>query len=443
MKARPSRSVRWQGPLSDREILDQFADEPILLALADAVFATQPAESVQPRDRVSRGQWPLTRSPAASRRAAIRLGLAGAIIVGISLLLVAPWRDSSSGIIEAALAAVDERPVLRVVIEAPTPLQVVDSATGRARRVVQTDELLYDRERRVLRTTTRMDGRLVSEALETPAGGSTSTGPIHTCSWIAQHPLQAKRLGLSCPGGTSRGIWVGLDPALAGFLDSYEEALRTGVARSDGAGVVDGHAVEWLVFPDPSGIDQRVAVKRATGEPLVISRGGQDLLVEDVETLDRAPHQFGPPQKVESIPPSAVVATEPVYASDLAAGLPGAYRLAEGVTGLALVGAERQTVRVSDGRIESSLVLLYGAASDGQVVERASVHIVQSTSPLAAYGWGVLRGLVPAPGTFVDAHPFGIFLRLGRTYVSIRGTQGSLFTLSQALILVRALEPWR
>src|SRR5581483_6463314 len=60
-----------------------------------------------------------------------------------------------------------------------------------------------------------------------------------------------------------------LDPALAGFVSGYRDALASGAAVNDGDGTVEGRAVEWLRFTNSEGTE-RVAVDTQTLKPLLV-----------------------------------------------------------------------------------------------------------------------------------------------------------------------------
>ena len=104
------------------------------------------------------------------------------------------------------------------------------------------------------RTVMLSDGRVLQEELQTPQGAWTGDGPVYTCAWIAAHPVEATAARVSCNASGDNGTIPrripeprpSLDPALAGFVTGYREALADGTARRDGTGTVDGRAVEWL-----------------------------------------------------------------------------------------------------------------------------------------------------------------------------------------------------
>ncbi|HYY64237.1 MAG TPA: hypothetical protein VE688_06470, partial [Gaiellaceae bacterium] len=87
-------------PLRDPELLELLADDPELLAFADAVASTRSAApAVRPRRRRF----------AVLAAAALLLGAAVAIAVALTI----PWSHNPS-LVDRALAAVGEQPVLHV-----------------------------------------------------------------------------------------------------------------------------------------------------------------------------------------------------------------------------------------------------------------------------------------------------------------------------------------
>ena len=103
--------------LRDPEVLDLLADDPTLLAVADAVVATRQA----PRRPLSRRAGP--------RVAVVALVAAAAIIVA----LVLP--QGEHGIVDRAIAAIGDGRVMHIVSEMPTGSVDVDLQSGS--RIVQ------------------------------------------------------------------------------------------------------------------------------------------------------------------------------------------------------------------------------------------------------------------------------------------------------------------
>jgi len=209
------------GP--DREVVELLRDDPDLLAIADAVVATQPPT------RTSYG-WRL---------------LAVAAVVGAVVVLgmVAPWHGRGQGLVGRALAAVGQGTVLHVVIASHVPNEtIVTLSSGRERPVPQTIEYWYDADRRLLRAITSTNGGVVVDALVP----RDRTEPL-------------------------------LDPALTAFVSRYRAALKSGQAREIGRGTFDGRSVIWLRFAYGL-FGERVGIDAGTYRPVVIeplgARGG-------------------------------------------------------------------------------------------------------------------------------------------------------------------------
>jgi hypothetical protein len=201
------------GP--DREVVELLRDEPDLLAIADAVVATQPPT------RTSHG-WRLFAVAA----------VVGAVIV---LGMVAPWHGHGQALVGRALAAVGQGQVLHVVIASDVPNEtVVTLSSGRERPVPQTIEYWYDGDRGSLRAISSTNGGVVVDALVP----RNRTEPL-------------------------------LDPALTAFVSRYREALKSGQAREVGRGAFDGRSVIWLRFAYGL-FGERVGIDARTYRPVVI-----------------------------------------------------------------------------------------------------------------------------------------------------------------------------
>ena len=218
---RPSPPVRL-----DAEVIELLRDSPELLAIADAITATQAAP--------------------ATRRRATRLAAVAAVLgLAVALALVSPWSGRGS-LVDRALAAIGSGAVIHVVEKRDLSDQtLVDLRTGAESPVAQTRELWFDGERGLLRSVQRVGGAVTGEVLETPKGSWTESGRVYTCAWIAAHPVEATKARVSCNPSGQNGTMPrrvpeprpDLDPALAGFVTGYREALANGTATRDGSGV--------------------------------------------------------------------------------------------------------------------------------------------------------------------------------------------------------------
>lgn len=300
-------------PLRDRELVKMLQDEPELLAIADALVATRdglPASGGRPRLFA----WIPGRPT--SRAASL---IAAAVVVGaaITLALVAPWNRSLS-VTERALGAVGDQPVLHVVISQPADSAgpLVRAQDGQVIKRTQQTEIWFDHGRDLKKTVTTLDGAVLDETLESKQGGFSDGGPIYTCAWIASHPVEATRAGVSCNangdnGTTPRSIPEQpptIDEALSGFVDRYQSALASGAVREVGRGAIDHHEVIWLELSEPSSDNpatqqqgrERVAVDASTYKPLLVeTAGGQtSFRVLTAETVGFSPSLFVKPELV-------------------------------------------------------------------------------------------------------------------------------------------------
>jgi hypothetical protein len=295
----------------DVEVLELLADEPELLAIADAMAATYPRRR--------------------RRRLPRLLALASALALVAVFVSLAPWQGGRAALVERALAAVGTGPVFHVVIEADDPqASVVDLATGHEMPVRIEIERWYDEERGLLRTVTRRDGSPVDELLETPRGGTMRSGPLRVM-----------------PG--ARG--ASLSPALEGFVTGYRVALESGRARETGGTTVDGREAVWLEFPTLYGAE-RVAVESDTGRPLVIQTLGPEgrlspfrWRVTEIGSRPRSARDFRPPERTLRPVSGEVVDSRPLTVAEAKRMLgPATVWLGETFAGLKLTEVELQTL---------------------------------------------------------------------------------------------------
>jgi hypothetical protein len=195
--------------LRDVEVIELLADDPELLAIADAVSATQPR-------------------PVASRRR--RLVVRGAIVVAAAVaalvaVLAAPQSHSggvggaSAAILTRMEAAIGSGQIMHVVRQGPAGTSYVDLKTGKRTPAVLTEELWTNRHGYRLHLVVRVNGRVVGDLR---------------------------------PGDHGYGVYQGpKDPAFLSFWTGYHAALGNKYAPAElgGRGSVDGHSVYWIRFP--------------------------------------------------------------------------------------------------------------------------------------------------------------------------------------------------
>jgi hypothetical protein len=253
---------RAQNVLADFEVVELLADEPELLAIADAVAATQPRQSGR------------------RRRPRLTALVAAAVAVAAALALV-PNRGDNRPLLADALAAIGSGPVVHARIETRLPeTRVVELATGRAVQQTISIEYWFDEPRARLATVVRRGGLPFERFLATLSGTVSGGGPVRTT-------------GRSTPA---------LDPALAGFVTRYREALESGAARVVGRGKLGGRAVVWLQL-GAGATRERVAVDAETFTPISVvpldEQGRPTAIswrVRVIETVARVEANFSVPQ---------------------------------------------------------------------------------------------------------------------------------------------------
>ena len=422
----------------DPEVLFDLRGEPELLAIADALGEVL---SVGARRRRP-GRWWLAGGAVAAA--------ACAVAAAVLLFTATSVRPS---LVDRALAAVGSEPVLHVVTRRTEPSRttLVGLSTGRktvAQRIMET-EIWFDEERALEHTITRATGERTQDVLSTPQGVTSESGPVWTCARIAAHPVEATRAGVSCNFSSDNGTRPRhvpeppptVDPALAGFVDGYRQALASGAARRIGEGTVHGRHVYWLELrlPDPDttpghpavDLRERVAVDSDTFRPLVIipitnGAAGSPYDVLEIGTVPRADADFSRPQL---IPPQDRPSSTNVRVTgqlDLAGAseVLGTRALWAGpeLDGLKLAAIQRQEVTTGYGRdsgvpprVTPVVALIYGHV-ERRHATTGSVEIRESTVPVAVW-W---LDTAPVPPGFLRINRIGWGeLRVGNVYVQI------------------------
>jgi hypothetical protein len=283
--------------------------------------------------------------------------------------------------------------------------------------------------------------------------------------------VEATKKRLSCRfdgdnGTTPRDVPEALpsvDPALAGFLTQYRDALQRGGARKTGEGLVDGTPVYWLLIPiavptDPTAppgppieVRELVAVDRDSYRPVLVktlfngSRGSEYHVVE-IGTVTRDEANFAKPElrpARDRITSGEVPTHSETDASEAASvlGRPALW-LGRQLGDLALRSIERQTVTTryarSTGlppRIDDAVAFIYTDAQGHHV------RLEESLQPEFGFGWGYVTRLLPegpAPGRLVLGGGFGGFMVRDGIYVAI---QSGLLDDAKTIALARGLTP--
>jgi hypothetical protein len=251
--------------LLDHETVDLLADEPELLAIADALTATKPR-----------------------RRSRLPFVAAGVIAAGLALTFLAPWSGGTPALARA-LSALGSRPVVHVIARTPTP-----------RGEVQT-ETWYDTVHRLLHTKVRRNGKVVDDFVLryfTPVRSSRISGFVITA--------RGRRPFVGPPGTVAAGLPA---PELIDFATRYRDDLKSGRARIVDRGRVAGRAVVWIEFRRPIWTI-RIAVDASTYRPVLLrtvvagKRRGPDTQIVVAETLPQGAGNFRAPRHLE-LPPKA------------------------------------------------------------------------------------------------------------------------------------------
>ena len=188
-----------RSAFADLEVIELLAERPDLLAIADAVAATQRTQPVR-----------------RSGRLPVRLvAVAAVLAVAVAVALVSPW-SGRGGLVDRALAAIGSGEVIHVVETAEVPgASVVDLRTGAESPVERTTEIWFDGERGLLRSAQRIGDTVTIETLETPQGAWTQAGRVYTCAWIAAHPVEATKARVSCNASGKNGTTPRQHPGAA------------------------------------------------------------------------------------------------------------------------------------------------------------------------------------------------------------------------------------
>jgi hypothetical protein len=418
--------------------------EERLERVADAL--PQPSEAVSAHAR-RRALAALARpSERVSHASRGRLGLiavgCAAAAAAVLLLLAAPWDERSPLATERALAALGDQPVIHAVVENLRPeATIVDLASGAERPQILRTEYWYDDERSLLRSRLTIEGKLLTELLQTREGALSDLGPV--------------------PGNAPEPR---LDPALAGFASRYREALETGQAQVIGEDTVEGRDVVVLrmtVRPaggDRPALQEEVAVDADSYRPLRFRfHSGQDTghwwRVVSIETVARDERQFAAPAPAKPRPRRQTQVDERTLTLAEAATALGRPAMWPGssVEGIDLTEIElmKVTTEWSDGREDQSRGLLfrYGEgwrAGSGDrwlvVTEASSVDTPHfgsfAAGPALEPGQMRLVGVGDADGSEVDRW-FGR-VELDGVYVALESPNREVLVAA-----ARALTPMR
>jgi hypothetical protein len=203
-----------------RDALERLGPTPAVRGDWDAVL----------RDAHLPRRWLATRPLTAFALAAAAL---------FALALFQPWGSENRTLLERALAAVDDGPVVHVVLRGEWGGTLVDLETGRRTPVHGENEIWYDPDRRLVHTISRLGESVQHERVYDPG----------------EPPAELVALGRE-----------------------YRKALQSGSARVAGEGTIDGERVTWITIRSkmlPDSADgkfhewaQHVAVSHETFRPI-------------------------------------------------------------------------------------------------------------------------------------------------------------------------------
>lgn len=434
------------SPLRDPELVRLLADEPELLAIADALVETQDGRlETRPLPRGRR--WTLPSIVVAT----------GVAAAAVALLLVSPW-GGSSGLVQRALAAVGTGPVLHVVIEQPVPQSMYNAValpSGTPIQATERREIWFDQSRDLKKEVATEDGVLFYQVLETPQGAYIPEGnPLNLCAWNAtRQRFSCTEINENATGPNEPGPAPTLETAFAGFVDHYQSALASGDATKTGTGDVDGHQVIWLhINPDSMGSypAEDVAIDASTYVPVLVRTVDPNPVQFTVTEIDTQPYdasRFTPPPR--EYPPTSVTTgpTTSIDATQAPSLLGGqAFWLGQTWNGYQLAKVEQQQVTADyaaqSGKqpTQSVAVTFIYAPPGGSAASPGALQIGETTqcSGVVSENLPCSGGIEPTEGVlFLDPHFFSSYTMRNGIYVTIRQNSST----SDPVAVANALRP--
>jgi hypothetical protein len=396
-----------------------------------------------------RGDWgAVIRDSEVRRRPTLLRPLAGVAVAAAALFALAlfqPWQGENPTLLERALAAVGEGPVLHVVLRGEWGGTKVDLETGARTPVHGENETWYDPQRGLVHTILRLGDVVQSEQLYDPV-----EPPQH----------------------------------LVALARDYREALRSGAARVTGDDVVGGERVSWITIHSeqlPDVADgklhewaQQVAVSQETAEPVatretrdgkpgpftgqrvlsleMLPAGAGDFTEPDADSLESNAFSFQPFGETLTVERATeVLGRRPLWIGPRVGQLElGEIGLTESrVFRTRNVRSQGHSLRVIDHEnvIDSArgIVLFYGELGDdpstyredsGPRWDRPHVAITESVRPMIGPRGG--RYVPPEGSVFLRAGRGVGLLKRDDVYVTIEAPTEELI-----LSTARALEPIR
>jgi hypothetical protein len=232
----------------EKEAPEAGARQAARVALLNAIDAAAPTPGTR-RTRIRR-----------PRRALVTAVAAAALAVTLLALIPRQFSERHQlTLVDRALAAVSQGPILHAVLQVPTAMTasgpggvhpdvaIINLATGKERQPQTTTEYWYDPQRGLLHSKTRVDGGLVWDSLQTTRQSLSN---------------------MSRPRAS--GGRPALDPGLSAFLVGYRAALKAGKAHDAGTARINGREVRWLRFPLARGNSEEIGLDARSFEPLYL-----------------------------------------------------------------------------------------------------------------------------------------------------------------------------
>ena len=356
----------------------------------DAVERTVPSY----RDRT--GDWAsvivVARPEQVPPRSRWLLPAAVACAVVVALLLFWPGGTDDGRILERALAAVDDGPVIPLLLE-PTSLEFYELATGETRREPIRTEIWFDAARGV-HSISRVEGKVIEDVLQPPSATE-------------------------------------VDRQFLGLAAAYRRALRDREAAVEESGEVDGRHVYWISFqiryPD-AGIptymgEHAIAVDAASYEPRAWRADGRVSPIRLWETLSAGSGDFAATAVDDQPERWYGVARVGMRTPEAARGALSSPALWLGPRFQELPLSFIREVRYESGELSKSpdpddslpgLELCYGSG------EPCAVLVSETTKPNQMAGRGHSWQVTPPPGTVgFDQNGRHAYLVEGGVYITI------------------------
>lgn len=390
--------LRSRRPLDDPEVLELLVDEPELLAISDAIAATQQ----RPRSR---------------RTFAMASTATAAAIAALSFYGLLAGGDALA---DRALAAVGSGPLLHLVAERDDLSEIlVDPSSGRARPSRIQLEVWLDTTTGRTRSATSRNGVVVADLITQRAS-------------VADEQTHA-------PGGL----------AVLRFGSGYRPALRSGALSEVREETVHGRRAVVTRVRLPEGGTELVTLDAETEIPLSFkadTAAAPAWRVLRMSSGPRRPDVFDPRSTEPRLSSGRVAASGRASAASAAEALPGAVWVGARLGTLAL---ERVRLEQLEGRTAAGAYTRLVGVRLVYARGRARVEVQQSARPEPAYGfadgrWTFNFGPVPDDAvalTRLRGSPAPLWLaqvQQGDVFVSIRSTTRAL-----ALATARALRPIR